>query len=59
MITAQVAAAVAEVAEEDQDEARGAAVANAQMGETDAITAARATILLASELILLMRGEGL
>ena len=50
---------MAEVAEEDQDEARGAAVVDAQMGKTDAITAARATILLASALILPIRGEGL
>ena len=53
----QGAAAVDEVAEEGPDEARGAEVVDDQMGKTDAISAAKATILLTIAPILPMSGE--
>ena len=56
-MAAQVAAAVDKVAEEDQNEARGAAVVDAQMGKTDAITVAAATILLVTAPMMPMSGE--
>ena len=48
-----------EVAEEAPDEARGAAVVDAQMGKTEAISAAEVTILLVIAPMMPMSGEGL
>ena len=59
MVTAQGVAAVDEVAEEAPDEARGAAVVDAQMGKTEAISAAEVTILLVIAPMMPMSGEGL
>ena len=57
-MAAQGAAVVDEAAEEAPDEARGAAVVDAQMGETGAISVAEATILLVIAPMMLMSGEG-
>ena len=51
------AAAVDEVAGEAPDKTRGAAVANAQMGETSAISVAVATIFLVIAPMMPMSGE--